>query len=89
MFADDTNIFFTEKSENEAYRKANQVLKDLNLYMLSNQLHINTEKCVYMHFRPKYNHDERKRCARGKIVGSDNQIFIFNNKIKKQSWQDF
>ena len=25
MFADDTNIFVTEKSENEAFRKANQV----------------------------------------------------------------
>ena len=38
MFADDTNIFVTEKSENEAYRNANRVLIDLNLYMLSNQM---------------------------------------------------
>ena len=68
---------------------ANRVLKDLNLYMLSNQLHINNEKCVYMHFRPKYNHDKRKRCARAKIVGSDNKIFIFKNKIKKTNMARF
>ena len=83
MFADDTNIFVVGNSENEVYSKANKLLRKLNLYMLSNQLHINTEKCVYMHFRPKINHNERKNCARTRIVGSENQLFISHNKIKK------
>ena len=63
MFADDTNNFVVANTENEVYSKANKLLKEINLYMLSNQLHINTEKCVYMHFRPNYNHDEQKHCA--------------------------
>ena len=83
MFADDTNIFVTGHSENDAYSKANKLLKEINLFMLSNQLHINTEKCIYMHFRPKLNHKERKTCARARIVGSEKQLFIHENKIKK------
>ena len=83
MFADDTNIFVTGSNEKEVYFKANRLLKKLNLYMLSNQLHIDTEKCVYMHFRPNFNNDERKKCARTRIAGSEHQLFICNNKIKK------
>ena len=89
MFADDTNIFVVANTENEVYSKANKLLKEINLYMLSNQLHINTEKCVYMHFRPNYNHDEQKHCARAKVVGSDNQLFIHKNKIKKTNMARF
>ena len=83
MFADDTNIFVVGKTANEAYQKANKLLNDLHLYMLSNQLHINFEKCVYMHFRPRLNNSERKSCARNRIVGSDPQLFINGLKIKK------
>ena len=83
MFADDTNIFITGSTENEVYSKASKLLRELNMYMLSNQLHINTEKCVYMHFRPRFSHDERKSCARTRVVGSEKQLFINNNKIRK------
>ena len=83
MFADDTNIFVAGNSENEAYIKADEVLKELNLYMLSNQLHINTEKCVYMHFKPRYNHNKQRTCARTRIVGSDNQLYLNGSKIKQ------
>ena len=89
MFADDTNIFVAGNNENVVYSKANKLLDELNLYMLSNQLHINTEKCVYMHFRPNYNHDERRNCARAKIVGSEHQLFVHNNKIKKTNMARF
>ena len=83
MFADDTNIFVAGNSEKEAYDKAKEVLKELDLYMLSNQLHINTEKCVYMHFKPRYNHNEQRTCARVRKVGSDNQLFLHGSKIKQ------
>ena len=83
MFADDTNIFVVGNSEKEVYNKANRLLRDLNLYMLSNQLHINTDKCVYMHFRPQFNHKERLTCARARVVGSEHQLFINNTKIRK------
>ena len=83
MFADDTNIFVTANSENEVYSKANKLLVELNLYLLSNQLHINTEKCIYMHYRPRMNQSERMSCARSRIAGSDHQLFVNGNKIKK------
>ena len=34
--------------------------------MNSNQLHINFDKSVYIHFRPPFNLDERQTCARSK-----------------------
>ena len=42
-----------------------------------------------MHFRPKLNHDERKSCARAKLVGSENQLFINNHKVKKTNQARF
>ena len=89
MFADDTNIFVTGKDEFEAHSKANKLLKELHLYMLSNQLHINFEKCVYLHFKPTLNNNERYSCARTKIVGSEPQLYINGNKIKKLTRPDF
>ena len=89
MFADDTNIFISGSSKDDVYHKANLVLEKLNLYMLSNQLHINTDKCVYIHFRPRYNHNERKNCARARVVGSERQLFINKNKIKKTNMVRF
>ena len=83
MFADDTNIFVSGKDEFEAYSKANKLLKELHLYMLSNQLHINIEKCIYLHFKPKLNNSERYSCARTKVVGIEPQLYINGNKIKK------
>ena len=46
LFADDTNIFVTAKTEIEAYNLANELLNDVYKYMLSNQLHINLKGCV-------------------------------------------
>ena len=50
LFADDTNIFVTGKSEVEVYSHANQVLRAVYDYMVSNLLHINISKSVYMLF---------------------------------------
>ena len=62
LFADDTNIFVTGKSEVEVYSYANQVLRAVNDYMASNLLHINISKSVYMLFRPNRN----SSCARAR-----------------------
>ena len=48
LFADDTNIFVTGKTEEEAFSRANIVLKAVNEYMESNLLHINLSKSVYI-----------------------------------------
>ena len=53
LFADDTNIFVTDKCLIEAYKKANVVLQAINRYMSANKLHINLSKCCYIHFKPK------------------------------------
>ena len=53
LFADDTYIFVTGETEQDVFDRANEVLKNVYLYMISNQLHINMGKCCYMHFRPK------------------------------------
>ena len=83
LFADDTNIFITAKTEDEAYKIANQVLKDVHAYMLCNQLHINLSKCVYLHFRPRHNNEERKTCARTRQFGSTNYLALNGVKLKK------
>ena len=50
LFADDTNIFIEAKTKQEAYTKANGILKDISLYMKCNKLHINAQKSVFMNF---------------------------------------
>ena len=52
LYADDTNIFVIEESKALAMSKANIVLTKINRYVKSNLLHINIEKCCYIHFSP-------------------------------------
>ena len=53
LFADDTNIFVTGESYNEAVEKANTILDAVSDYTVANKLHINLEKTCFMHFQPK------------------------------------
>ena len=53
LFADDTNIFVKGTSPEDAYQKANEVLRLVREYMVLNKLHINMTKCCYIHFKPK------------------------------------
>ena len=53
LYADDTNIFVCGNNKEEIIHKANNVLKCINDYMKSNLLHVNNDKCCYMHFKPK------------------------------------
>ena len=52
LYADDTNIFITGSNKIDLITKGNGVLKTINKYMKSNLLHINLEKCCFMHFNP-------------------------------------
>ena len=51
LFADDINIFVKAKSLKLAYQTANELLRQINDYMVCNKLHINLEKSCYMHFK--------------------------------------
>ena len=55
LFADDTNIFIKAKNKMLAYESANEILKNIQLYMLVNKLHINMSKCCFINFKPKCN----------------------------------
>ena len=79
LFADDTNIFVVGKNEDEVYINAQNLLDNLVNYMTSNQLHINYEKSVHIHFRPPFNLNERQTCARTKIHRS---LKIATNTLK-------
>ena len=83
LFADDTNIFVSGKNEKEAYKNANKVLNDVYNYMVINQLHINMEKSVHMHFRPSLNAEERLTCARAREHGDENVLKLGDQKLKK------
>ena len=52
LFADDTNIFVKAETALLAYKNANEILKKVDLYMKANKLHINMDKCCFMHFNP-------------------------------------
>ena len=52
LFADDTNIFVTANTKDQAYINANIVLNSVQHYMSANQLHINLSKCYFIHFDP-------------------------------------
>ena len=53
LFADDTNIFVSGKTFNEAATKANTILDAVSKYTIANKLHINRDKTCFMHFKPK------------------------------------
>ena len=79
LFADDTNIFITGKSEEEAYQYANQVIADVNSYMMSNLLHINLSKSVYMLFRP----GRYSSCARARPYGSEKSVKLSDIELTR------
>ena len=44
LFADDTNIFVTSDSAEQAINKVNKILTSVSSYMYANKLHINMKK---------------------------------------------
>ena len=55
LFADDTNIFVKAKNKTLAYEKANTILKSVDLYMMTNKLHINMSKSCFIDFKSEKN----------------------------------
>ena len=83
MVTDDTNIFVCGDSAKQAYENANIVLNKVNNYMISNLLHINLDKSVYIHFRPSYNITERLTCARTRQYRQESALSIAKHKLKR------
>jgi hypothetical protein len=82
LFADDTNIFVSARQRAEVYRLANSILTRVEEYMYLNKLHINMDKCCYLHFQPK---------ARGgpssEIPEDTNLEITINQKVIKRVTQ--
>ena len=55
FFVDDTNIFVKAKNKALAYEKANTILQFVNLYMMTNKLHINRSKSCFIEFKSEKN----------------------------------
>ena len=82
LFADDTNIFVSGRTAREAYANANAVLRDVNDYMVSNQLHINLSKCCYIHFQPNLSR-AKQTCARARLYDKECKLYLNNKQLKK------
>ncbi len=83
LFADDTNIFVSEKTYVEAVNNANRVLEAVSKYMWANKLHINLSKTCYMHFSPKGSKTKDTSCQ--DEVG----IFLNGDEVEKVSEAKF
>ena len=85
LYADDTNIFIQGSSREDAFRKANSVLKEAFNYMKCNLLHINMGKCCYIYFKPP--NDISGICSRTEpFVGNSDEsktLYINNTPIKE------
>ena len=51
MFADDTNLFFSESSYERVFQVANNELKSIDNYLTANKLSLNIDKTNYVVFR--------------------------------------
>ena len=74
-------MFVTCETKQFAYKKANNVMKSVSQYMLSNQLHINISKCNMMYFKP--NIHSRNICARTDGYDVACKLYLNRREIKK------
>ena len=85
LYADDTNVFVIGTSRDAAIARANIILKRINDFMKSNLLHINIDKCCFVHFEPlkSYNARTRGSCARTRsyVRKLDSPKIKLNGKI--------
>ena len=81
LYADDTNIFVIDDDRKKALEKANKILDSISKYMSSNLLHINLDKCCYMHFAPssRGKHDNSTTAPENEVVN----ITINNHVIRE------
>ena len=50
MFADDTNLFYSNKDINALFKVANEELNEINEWFKANKLSINAGKTKYIYF---------------------------------------
>ena len=74
LFADDTNIFVKAKNKTLAYEKANTILKFVNLYMMTNKVHINMSKSCFIDFKSEKN---------SPLPNEELKVLIQNIEIKR------
>ena len=98
LFADDTNIFIEAKNKMLAYESANNILANIQLYMLVNKLHVNMSKCCFIDFKSKsknanlekyslkINDTEIKKVSETKFLGvTIDENLNWNSHIKQLS----
>ena len=86
LYADDTNLFIIDKNRELAIQKANIILENINSYMRSNLLHINLNKCCFIHFESK-THNSKNKCKFK--TETESKIRINNHIIKEVSETKF
>ena len=74
LFADNTNIFVKAKNKALAYEKANTILKFVNMYMMTNKLHINMSKSCFIDFKSEKN---------SPLPNEELKVLIQNIKIER------
>ena len=93
LFADDTNIFVSDKCIKNLFEKANKVLEAVNQYMRCNLLHVNIKKCCYIHFKPRGRNPSKIDESLSLVLGNNTikQVtetkFLGVNIDEKLSWQ--
>ena len=73
LYADDTNIFVACSSLAEATTVTQNILHEVNNYMISNLLHINLDKSCFMYFPPTHKSTTIKQCKEVKSKNSKRQ----------------
>lgn len=79
LFADDTNIFLSDKDEQRLLSSMNDILDKVDLWFKTNKLSLNVKKSSYMIFK------RRNKC----ILHPRNPVFIANNALEHVSHAKF
>ena len=87
LFADDTNLFITDKSIKSAIDKANSVLSRIKPYLEAKYLHINIKKSNFMYYtntRSKFNLENYVHySSNDSKITFGNESIIFGGKTLK------
>ena len=81
MFADDTNLFTSNKNSNVAFNTMNTALKNISLWFKSNMLSLNVSKTNYTLFHSKH--------KKSKIPDTLPDLFMDNIKIERKTVTKF
>ena len=81
LYADDTNIFISCNTAEEAMILANKVLSNVRSYMMCNMLHINLDKSCFMHF-PCNETNVRKDTNTMTESSNDNSSYVNDNNTR-------